>query len=116
MKAIYYQKYGRLDVLEYGELEKAKIQEDEVLVEIHTAALNPIDCEIRKGGMKIVTGNKFPRIPGSDFSGVIVEKGKRTTNFNIGDEVYGMSKTYKGGAYAEYIAVCCPFPFFYDYS
>lgn len=105
MKAVVYRKYGNPDVLELADIPQPKIKADEVLVEVHAAALNPIDCEIRKGRARIATGNKFPRIPGSDFSGKIVEKGASVQAFEIGQEVYGMSKTLKGGAYAEFIAI-----------
>jgi len=105
MKAVVYRKYGKPEVLELADIPQPNIKAHEVLVEVHTAALNPIDCEIRKGRARIATGNKFPRIPGSDFSGKIVEKGAAVEGFEIGDEVYGMSKTLKGGSYAEYIAI-----------
>lgn len=105
MKAVVYRKYGKPEVLELADIPQPKIKAHEVLVEVHTAALNPVDCEIRKGRARIATGNKFPRIPGSDFSGKIVEKGARVSGFEIGEEVYGMSKTLKGGSYAEYLAI-----------
>lgn len=105
MKAIVYRKYGKPEVLELADIPQPEIKAHEVLVEVHTAALNPVDCEIRKGRARIATGNKFPRIPGSDFSGKIVEKGASVQGFEIGEEVYGMSKTLIGGSYAEYLAI-----------
>ena len=105
MKAIVYRKYGKPEVLELADIPQPEIKAHEVLVEVHAAALNPVDCEIRKGRARIATGNKFPRIPGSDFSGKIVEKGASVQGFEIGEEVYGMSKTLKGGSYAEYLAI-----------
>ena len=106
MKAIIYQRYGKSDVLEYSEkVEKPKLKTRQVLVRIQAAALNPIDCEMRSGMLSFARNKKFPKIPGSDFAGEIVEVGKGTKTFKVGDKVYGMSKTRVGGSYAEFIAI-----------
>ena len=106
MKAIIYQRYGKSDVLEYSKnAEKPKLTRGQVLVKVHAAALNPVDCEMRSGMLSFARSKKFPKIPGSDFAGEIVEVGKSTKIFNPGDRVYGMSKTRVGGSYAEFIAI-----------
>ncbi|MFK7921097.1 MAG: NAD(P)-dependent alcohol dehydrogenase [Bacteroidia bacterium] len=105
MNAIFYQQYGSPEVLEYGTQAIPNPGTKEVLIKVHASALNPIDCEIRKGSFKIVTGKQFPRIPGCDFAGEVIAKGSRVKTFQIGDLVYGMSKTYRGGAHAEYITM-----------
>ncbi|MEZ4852465.1 MAG: NAD(P)-dependent alcohol dehydrogenase [Bacteroidia bacterium] len=106
MHAILYHKYGLPDVLNYSQnAKKPKPDRGEVLVKIEAAALNPVDCEMRKGMLSILRSSKFPKIPGSDFAGRIVEAGAGVTRFKEGDEVYGMSKTRIGGAYAEYIKI-----------
>ena len=43
MKAVVYEKYGSPDVLEYREIEKPTVMEDDVLVEVHAASMNPVD-------------------------------------------------------------------------
>ncbi|MEM6347824.1 MAG: NAD(P)-dependent alcohol dehydrogenase [Bacteroidota bacterium] len=105
MNAIFYQQYGDTSVLAYGEQPIPNPGPKEVLIKVHASALNPIDCEVRKGSFKVVTGKRFPRIPGCDFAGEIIAKGAKVKPFQVGDLVYGMSKTYRGGAHAEYITM-----------
>lgn len=105
MNAIFYQQYGDPSVLEYGDHPIPNPGPKEVLIKVHASALNPIDCEVRKGSFKVVTGKRFPRIPGCDFAGEIIAKGAKVKPFEVGDLVYGMSKTYRGGAHAEYITM-----------
>ncbi len=105
MNAIFYQQYGDTSVLEYGDQPIPNPGPKEVLIKVHASALNPIDCEIRKGSFKVVTGKRFPRIPGCDFSGEIIAKGEKVKSFQVGDLIYGMSKTYRGGAHAEYLTM-----------
>ncbi|MEL7529863.1 MAG: NAD(P)-dependent alcohol dehydrogenase [Bacteroidota bacterium] len=105
MNAIFYQQYGAPSVLEYGDQPIPNPGAKEVLIKVHASALNPIDCEVRKGSFKVVTGKRFPRIPGCDFAGEIIAKGAKVKPFKVGDLIYGMSKTYRGGAHAEYITM-----------
>ncbi len=103
MKAVFYNRYGSPKVLEIGELEQPKINEDEVLVQAYASSVNPVDWKIRKGDMKIFTGKKFPKGVGADIAGKISALGKNVTEFKIGDEVYGKLGGFKGSAYAEYV-------------
>ncbi|MEL6670878.1 MAG: NAD(P)-dependent alcohol dehydrogenase [Bacteroidota bacterium] len=105
MKAIVYHKYGSPQVLSFSEVPLPPVKANQVLVKVRASGLNPIDCEIRKGRMQVVTGNRFPRIPGCDFAGDIVEVGRKVKGFEIGDAVYGMAETFTGGAYAEYLTI-----------
>lgn len=94
MKAVIYNKYGSPDVLEVGELEKPKINEKEVLVQVHASSVNPVDWKIRNGSLKIFTGKKFPKGLGGDIAGKVAE---------VGNEVYGKISGFKGNTYAEYV-------------
>ena len=105
MKAVVINRYGAADVLEYREVEKPAINDDEILVEVYASSVNPVDWKVRQGQLKIITGKKFPRILGCDFSGKIAEIGKNIKNYKVGDEIYGMVSALKGGAYAEYVKV-----------
>jgi len=96
--------YGSADVLRYEEVEAPKIKPSELLVKVHAAAVNPVDWKIRKGMLKIITGNKFPMILGFDLAGVVLEVGSQVSNFRVGDEIYG-SLSVPGGAYAQLAAV-----------
>ncbi len=105
MKAVFYNKYGSADVLEIVELEKPKINEETILVQVHAASVNPVDWKIRNGSIKILTGKKFPKGLGRDIAGEIVEVGEKVTGFEVGDEVYGKLSGLKSNAYAEYVVV-----------
>lgn len=59
----------------------------EVAVKVAFAAINPIDWKVRNGHLKMVTGKKFPRALGSDFSGTVSAIGPNVTRFKVGDAV-----------------------------
>ena len=101
MKAIVYCEYG-LANLKFEDIEKPTPADDEVLVRVHAASVNPADL-ICKGGARIVTGLRKPKITrlGTDFAGTVEAIGKNVTNFKPGDEVFGG----KTGAFAEYVCV-----------
>ncbi|MEM7370544.1 MAG: NAD(P)-dependent alcohol dehydrogenase [Bacteroidota bacterium] len=105
MRAITYNQYGSADVLETVKMARPIAKADQVLVRIHAAALNPIDYQMRRGRFHPFVRTRFPRIPGSDFAGIIAEIGSKVTNMKVAEEVYGMAKTSVGGSYAEYIAI-----------
>ena len=104
MKAVVIHEYGSADVLRYEEVEAPIIKPDELLVKVHAAGVNPVDWKIRKGMLKVITGNKFPMIIGFDLAGVVLQVGSQVTGFQVGDNVYG-SLGVPGGAYAEIAAV-----------
>jgi NADPH:quinone reductase-like Zn-dependent oxidoreductase len=104
MKAITYQTFGNTAVLQTVEVAKPVIKSNEVLVKVKAVSLNPLDGKIRKGEMKLMSGSKFPKTPGIDFSGIVEAVGTKVTNFKAGDEVFGVVKnSMKEGALAEYV-------------
>ena len=105
MKAIYYEEYGSPDVLKYGEQARPEVKEDQILVRVHASSVNPVDWKIRNGDMKVVSGFNFPKIPGKDIAGEVVEIGAKVTRFKPGDKVFAMGDQALGGAYAEYAVV-----------
>lgn len=105
MKAIVTTKYGSAEVLKIREVEKPKIKDNEILVNVKAFAINPVDWKVRRGDIKILTGRKPPKILGSDYSGIITELGRQVSKYKIGDEVYGNLHAFKGGAYAEFLSV-----------
>jgi len=105
MKAIVMHQYGDAGVLKYEEVEKPVPGENEVLIQVKAAALNPIDSKIRNGFMKEVMPVSFPFIPGWEASGIVMETGKNVTNLKIGDEVFTRPSVKKAGSYAEYMTV-----------
>lgn len=97
--------FGGPDVFRYEPAPKTAPVGNEVLIRIHAAGVNPIDCKTRKGqGVAGRYPDPFPLILGWDVSGVIEEVGTTVTDFNLGDEVYGMVAFPDiGAAYAEYV-------------
>lgn len=106
MKAIAYQKFGNIDVLQTIEEPKPSSQPNQVLVKVKAVSINPLDWKIRKGEMKLMSGSKLPKHIGVDFAGIVENVGLSVTNFKKGDEVFGVVKNImKEGALAEYVAV-----------
>lgn len=104
MKAMIIDRYGKVP-MRMTEIPTPEINEYEVLAEIHTASINPIDFKIRDGKVKMLLKYEMPLILGNDFSGVIVKVGAKVTNFKVGDEIYARPRKNKIGTFAEYIAV-----------
>ena len=104
MKAITHCEYGNPDVLKVEQLEKPVPNDNQLLVRVHAASVNPLDLTIR--GMLVLrplTGLRKPKDTrlGVDYAGTVEAVGKNVTNFKPGDEVFGG----KTGALAEYVCV-----------
>src|SRR5437868_7276552 len=104
MKAIVNCEYG-VGNLQLRDLEKPSPNDNEVLVRVRAASINPVDGHLIRGSwmMRPMSGLRKPKNTrfGTDFSGVIEAIGKNVTNFKLGDEVFGA----KNGAVADYICV-----------
>lgn len=108
MKAIKYETYGPPDVLELKEIDKPIPKDDEVLVKIHAASVNPLDWHFLRGTprmMRIAAGLDRPKIKilGADFAGRVEAVGRKVKQFQPGDDVFGNPKGL--GAFAEYVCV-----------
>lgn len=102
MEAVRIHKYGKKSQPHLEEVSIPEIDENEVLVKIHAASVNPIDFKAAQGGiMRLFFNEKTPYTIGHDFAGEVVKIGKCVTAFRVGEKVYGM----KLGAFAEYVAV-----------
>lgn len=104
MNAATIQRYGQTTI-DITQQPIPTIGENDVLVEIYAASINPIDYKIQQGKMKLLLSYKMPLILGNDFAGVICAVGKNVTTFHIGDEVYGRPRKSRIGTFAEYIAI-----------
>jgi NADPH:quinone reductase-like Zn-dependent oxidoreductase len=103
MKAIVYYRYGSPDVLKCEEIEKPTPAEDEVLIKVRAASVNPYDWHFMRGTpyfVRIPAGLLKPkdRRLGVDVAGWVEAVGRSVTKFKPGDEVFGVSR----GAFAEY--------------
>lgn len=105
MKAFLVDRYGHRDELRLAEIPDPVPQEDEVLVQIHAASVNPLDSKIKHGDFKHVLPHRPPFILGHDLAGVVVGVGAAVTRYRPGDEVYARPATDRVGTFAELIAV-----------
>ena len=78
---------------------------DEVLVKIMAAAVNPLDNMIVRGEVKLIVPYRMPLVMGNEFAGVVEKTGSSVSGFRKGDRVYGRMPLKKIGAFAEYAAV-----------
>lgn len=81
------------------------IGNDDVLVKVVSASVNPLDFKIRNGDLKLVLPFSMPLILGNDFAGVVIALGKNVKNFAIGDEVFARTDTLRIGSFAQFIAI-----------
>ncbi|MCP3368185.1 NAD(P)-dependent alcohol dehydrogenase [Bradyrhizobium cajani] len=101
MKRIQFHRYGGPDEMRVEEYRLPKLSDDEILVRVKAASINPVDWKIRQGAMKIMTGRRFPRGMGQDFSGIVEGVGRSVKRFKIGDEVLGATPVKTSGSFAE---------------
>lgn len=105
MKAMVIESFGGAEQLHLEDLPIPKPADNEILIEIHYAAVNPVDWKIREGLLKGLLQHEFPIILGWDASGTITNIGKNVTQFKIGDQVFAYCRKpfVKWGTYAEYV-------------
>lgn len=106
MQAIVYCDYGPPEVLALKSIERPLPGDDQVLVRVHAASVNPVDYHSMRGTpyiMRLDSGLKKPKFTGLgvDFAGTVVEIGKHVTQFRPGDEVFGG----RNGSFAEYVTI-----------
>src|SRR5438876_5570348 len=97
MKAIVIHSSGGPEVLKYEDAPRPQPKDDEVLIRVMAAAVNPVDVFIREG-----RSNQFPLIPGMDVAGVVEEAGSKVTKFKRGDAIYAYLSFDEQGGYAEF--------------
>lgn len=98
MKRVQYHQYGGPETMQLEGFEPEVPGKGQVAVKVHFAAINPIDWKVRNGHLKMVTGKKFPRAMGSDFSGTVISVGPGVTRFKAGDAVFGLARIKESGA------------------
>ena len=111
MKAVVFTEYGPPEVLQLREVQTPAAKDDEVLVEVHAAAVNYGDWALLRGkpfAVRLMTGGLLkPKNPilGADIAGRVAAVGPNVTQFQPGDEVFGDISAAGFGGFAEYVAV-----------
>ena len=103
MKAVVQNEYGSPEVLEFKDIDKPVVKDDEVLVHVRAAAVNPPDWAGVHGVpciVRLAFGLRTPKfgVRGTDVAGTVEAVGKNVTRLQVGDEVFGRGS----GAFAEY--------------
>ena len=102
MKAIVVHEYGGPEVLKYEDAPRPEPKENEILVKVIAAGVNPVDSAARSQKYARFMNITLPAIPGYDIAGIVERTGTSVTKFKAGDPVYAYIALDKGGAYAEY--------------
>jgi len=102
-KAVRFEEYGGVEVLNVVEVPMPEPGPGQVLVEVKAAGINPGEAKIRKGLLHSRWPATFPSGQGSDLAGVVAQTGPGVTGFAAGDEVIGF--TDNRASQAEYVVV-----------
>src|SRR6059058_4915976 len=100
MKAIVVHEYDGPEVLKYEDAPRPEPKDNEVLVRMIAAGVNPVDALIRSGKYAKFFGTTLPLIPGYDIAGVVEKAGAKVTKLKVGDPIYAY--VMWGGGYAGY--------------
>jgi NADPH:quinone reductase len=105
MKAIQYKSYGDYSENRVVELPRPQLREGEVLVEMRTVGINPLDNTFRSGHIYLATPQNLPRIGGQTGAGAVVET--KSDAFNVGDRVFVSGSGFglvADGSWREFVA------------
>jgi NADPH:quinone reductase-like Zn-dependent oxidoreductase len=105
MKAFILDRYGKKTALRLGDAPEPTPQDNDILVEVHAAALNLLDSKVRDGEFKPILPYRPPFILGHDVAGKVVRVGAKVRAFKVGDEVYARPRDGRVGTFAEFIAI-----------
>lgn len=106
IKAVAHYCYGSSDLIAVEWVDKPVPADNEVLVKVHRAGVNPLDYHLMRGApyiMRLSGGIGKPErtVMGADFSGIVEAVGQSVTRFKPGDEVFGGTR----GAFSEYLTI-----------
>jgi NADPH:quinone reductase-like Zn-dependent oxidoreductase len=103
MKAIMVREFGGPEVLKLEDVPRPEPKENEILVKVIAAGVNPVDGGIRSGKYAKFFGSKLPFTPGYDVAGIV--KQSKIDKYKVGDAIYAYLDLDRGGGYAEYVIV-----------
>ena len=104
MHAVRIHSFGEADVLEVDEVPPPEAKDNEIVVRVMAASVNPVDFKIRSGKYPAVKEDQLPKVLGRDISGVVERVGGNVRKFKKGDAIYAMLGNDIGG-YAEFTLV-----------
>ena len=102
-KAVRFDDYGGVEVLEVRDVPRPEPGPDQVLVAVRAAGINISEAKIRAGLVREIFPATFPSGEGSDLAGVVEEFGAGVTGVDVGDEVIGY--TDNRASHAQYVLV-----------
>jgi NADPH:quinone reductase-like Zn-dependent oxidoreductase len=105
MKAFILDGYKMKGALRFGDTPEPALRDNDILVEVHAAGLNPLDTKIRDGEFKLILPYRPPFVLGHDVAGAVVRVGSKVRNFNLGDEIYARVRDGRIGTFAEFISI-----------
>ncbi len=105
MKAFIVKNYGKKEKLHLTDWAEPTLEDNDVLVQIHSAGVNLLDSLIRNGEFKLFLPYKPPFVNGHDVAGVVTKVGSKVSKFKVDDEVYSRVSDHRIGSFAEYISV-----------
>ncbi|MDQ0195700.1 NADPH:quinone reductase-like Zn-dependent oxidoreductase [Paenibacillus wynnii] len=105
MKAAQITKYSKKIHAQVNNIPIPEINDNEVLVKVKAAAVNPLEMLVITGSVKLIQDYEFPLTIGNELAGVIEKVGKNVKGFYVGDDIYTRLPLRKIGAFAEYAAI-----------
>jgi len=105
MKAFVVDRYKSNAGLRFGDMPNPELRDDDVMVQVCAAGVNPLDAKIRNGEFKLVLPYRLPLVLGNDVTGIVVRVGSKMRRFKDGEEVYARPHQDRIGTFAEFIAM-----------
>lgn len=102
MRAIVLHRYGGPEVVEFEETTRPEPKDDEAMIRVVAASVNPVDVAIRSGKYAEYFHTSLPLIPGMDAAGIVEKTGTNFTKLKVGDPVYAFFTLHSEGGYAEF--------------
>src|SRR5215471_3472442 len=105
MKAVVIHEYGGPEVLKYEDVPQPQPKQDQLLIRVIAAGVNPVDGMIRSGMFDKEGLRAYPIILGGDIAGVVESVGSKITRFKPGDPVFAYVSLDSSGGYSQYSLV-----------
>ena len=102
MRAVVIHGYGEPEVMKLEQVTRPEPAEDEVLIRVVAASINPVDVAIREGYLARLVGS-FPIILGMDAAGIVEKVGSKVSKYKVGDPVFAFFTLKHEGGYAEFV-------------